>query len=111
VSALGTLDPPFDPFEALTEHHRDLKRRARDLLNSLRGRGREPIFPDPIDPATTIPTQEPERTAEAVCRALPELLKLHRYESRAVSRRDRAIRQIVKIRLNQIAEQENSTNG
>ena len=45
-----------------------------------------------------MPTEEPERTAEAVRRALPELAKLDRYESRAVARRDRAIKQIVKKR-------------
>jgi hypothetical protein len=61
-------------------------------------RGRPPTIPEPIDPLATMPTQEPERTAEAVRRALPELIKLNRYELRAVSRRDRAIREIVKIR-------------
>ncbi len=39
-----------------------------------------------------MPTDEPARTAEAVRRALPELVKLNRYESRAVARRDRALR-------------------
>ena len=43
-----------------------------------------------------MPTEEPERTAEALRRALPELVKLDRYETRAAARRDRAIRQIVK---------------
>jgi hypothetical protein len=51
-----------------------------------------------IDPLATMPTQEPQRTAEAMRRALPVLIKLNRYEARAVSRRDRAIREIVKIR-------------
>ena len=55
-------------------------------------------MPQRIDPLATMPTEEPERTAEAVRRALPELAKLDRYESRAVARRDRAIRQIVKNR-------------
>ena len=32
------------------------------------------------------------RTAEAVRRALPELVRLNRYERRAAARRDRAIR-------------------
>ena len=41
-----------------------------------------------------MPAQEPARTAEAVRRMLPDLLKLNRYESRAVTRRDRAIRAI-----------------
>ena len=53
-------------------------------------------MPQRIAPLATMPTEEPERTAEAVRRALPELAKLDRYESRAVARRDRAIRQIVK---------------
>jgi hypothetical protein len=46
-----------------------------------------------------MPTQEPERSAEAVRRALPELIKLHRYESRAAARRDRAIRELSKRRI------------
>jgi hypothetical protein len=45
-----------------------------------------------VDPLPEMPLQEPERTAEAVRRILPELIKLHRYESRAVTRRDKAIR-------------------
>jgi hypothetical protein len=47
-----------------------------------------------VDPLPAMPSEEPERTAEAVRRALPDLLRLHRYESRAVTRRDRAIRAI-----------------
>jgi hypothetical protein len=47
-----------------------------------------------VDPLPMMPSQEPERTAEAVRRILPELVKLRRYESRAVMRRDRAIRAI-----------------
>jgi len=39
-----------------------------------------------------MPTEEPARTTEAVRRALPELLRLNRYERRAAARRDRAIR-------------------
>jgi len=44
-----------------------------------------------IHPAATLPNQEPERTAEAVRRALPELVKLDRYEQRASSRRHKAV--------------------
>jgi hypothetical protein len=47
-----------------------------------------------VDPLPAMPSEEPQRTAEAMRRALPDLLKLHRYESRAVMRRDRAIRAI-----------------
>jgi hypothetical protein len=46
----------------------------------------------PVPPS--MPSSEPERSAEAVRRALPELLKLDRYERRAIARRDRASRQI-----------------
>jgi hypothetical protein len=44
-----------------------------------------------VDSLPEMPKKEPQRTAEAVRRALPSLLKLNRYESRAVARRDRAI--------------------
>jgi hypothetical protein len=49
-----------------------------------------------VDPLPAMPSQEPQRTAEAARRALPELLMLSRYESRAVTRRDRAIRAIAR---------------
>ena len=51
------------------------------------------IVPIPVEAATR-PSAEPERLAEAVRRALPELLKLDRYERRAVVLRDRSIRLI-----------------
>jgi hypothetical protein len=47
-----------------------------------------------VDPLPAMPPQQPRRTAEAVRRILPELIRLHRYEFRAVVRRDRAIRAI-----------------
>jgi hypothetical protein len=47
-----------------------------------------------VDPLPAMPSEEPQRTAEAMRRALPDLLKLQRYEARAVTRRDRAIRAI-----------------
>jgi hypothetical protein len=90
VSALGSLQAPR-VFGSLAEEMRYLK--------SILSGKTPPILPERIDdPLATMPTQEPERTAEAVRRALPELVKLIRYESRAFSRRDRAIREIVKIR-------------
>ena len=61
----------------------------------LAGRG---IFPEPVDPLSTMPTDEPERSAEALRRALPELLKLVRYERRALLRRDRALSDVIKSR-------------
>jgi hypothetical protein len=50
------------------------------------------------DSAATMPSQEPERTAEAIRRAWPGIQKLDRYESRAAARRDRAVREISKMR-------------
>jgi hypothetical protein len=39
-----------------------------------------------------MPTTDPECTAEAIRRGLPELIKLERYERRAAGRRARALR-------------------
>jgi len=47
-----------------------------------------------FDPLPAMPTEEPARTTEAVRRALPDLLRLNRYERRAAARRDRAIRRL-----------------
>jgi hypothetical protein len=47
------------------------------------------------DDLPEMPTEEPQRTAEAVRRALPCLLRLKRYEARAAARRDQAIRTLV----------------
>jgi hypothetical protein len=55
-------------------------------------------LPDPIDHSAAMPLQKPERLAEAVCRLLPELVRLDRYERRASARRDRAIRSLIKNR-------------
>jgi hypothetical protein len=44
------------------------------------------------------------RTAEAVRRALPALLKLQRYEARAVARRDQAIRNYAAKRTQFLSE-------
>ncbi len=41
-----------------------------------------------------MPPEEPERSAEAIRRALPELRKLDRYEKRAAARRDRAVQEL-----------------
>jgi hypothetical protein len=38
-----------------------------------------------------MPPQDPDRSAEAVRRVLPDLRKLERYERRAATRRDRAV--------------------
>jgi hypothetical protein len=70
---------------------------ALDARGYLRGRV---TLPKPIDPSATMPSQEPDRSTEAMRRALPELLKLDRYERRASAMRDRAIYDIVKVGVN-----------
>jgi hypothetical protein len=61
----------------------------------IKGRGPMPPGPIAIDSAETIPKEEPNRTAEAVLRLLPEFVMLQRYENRAAGRRDRAIRKMM----------------
>jgi hypothetical protein len=46
----------------------------------------------PVFPLEALPVEEPGHSAEAIRRMLPQLCKLERYERRAASRRDRAIR-------------------
>ena len=46
------------------------------------------------DDLPEMPLDEPSRTAEAVRRALPTLLRLQRYEARAAAKRDHAIREL-----------------
>ena len=81
ASAVGTLEcsPIFEDVGGV-----------RKILDML-ARGE---LPRRIDPLATMPSEELERTAEAMRRALPELSNLARYESRAAARRDKAIRQI-----------------
>ena len=81
ASAFGELDPP-QAFSSVTQIIR--------LLNAI-DRGRVPSFPEPVDSSATMPSQEPDRSAEAIRRVLPELRKLDRYELRAAARRDRAV--------------------
>jgi hypothetical protein len=78
ASVFGELDPPQ---LTVTQMIR--------VLNAFDG-GRR-IVPKPIDASATMPSQEPDRSAEAVRRVLPELRKLDRYERRAAVRRDRAV--------------------
>ena len=94
VSALGALGAPLDIFSVMKAYlYLEL------ALEGKTPRGRPPNIPEPVDPLATMPGQEPARTVEAVRRALPQLRKLDRYESRAVARRDRAIREITKRRI------------
>ena len=77
ASALGEFDPPQLTVAQMVR-----------LLNAfVRGRL---IVPKSIDASATMPLQEPDRSAEAIRRVLPELRRLERYERRAAARRDRA---------------------
>jgi hypothetical protein len=78
ASAFGELDPPR---LTVTQMIRLLNAFDRSRL----------IVPKPIDASATMPSQEADRSAEAVRRVLPELRKLDRYDRRAAARRDRAI--------------------
>src|SRR5262249_34770348 len=80
ASAFGELDPP-QAFSTVTE--------IRRFFNAL-DRGRL-IVPKPSDSSAAMPSQEPDRSAEAVRRVLPELRKLDRYERRAAAQRERAV--------------------
>jgi hypothetical protein len=82
IAAFGELDPR-PQFNALEIVWRHLK------AAGLPTRGVR--APKPMEPPVPLPPQEPDRSAEALRRALPELLKLDRYERRARSRRDRAV--------------------
>jgi hypothetical protein len=78
ASAFGELDPPR---LTVTQMIR--------VLNAI-DRGRF-IVPKSIDALATMPSQEPDRSAEAVRRVLSELRKLDRYERRASAQRERAV--------------------
>jgi hypothetical protein len=80
ASAFGALDPP----RILSSVTRIIR-----FLHAL-DPGRF-ILPKPLDASATMPSQEPDRPAEAVRRVLPELRKLDRYERRAAARRDQAV--------------------
>jgi hypothetical protein len=85
VCARGTVDAANTSVSASK-----LVQRVKRILA-----GRD-VFPQPIDPLSTMPAEEPERLAEALRRALPELLKLIRYERRALLWRDRALSDVIK---------------
>jgi hypothetical protein len=89
ISAVGELDP-FDPFSSW--------RCIKEILLTRYGHRRQKEWlgwnfdiPEPPE----LPVKEPERTAEAMRRALPELIKLDRYERGAAQRRERACREIM----------------
>ena len=61
-------------------------------------RGKLDIPTPVVDPLETMPSAEADRLAEAVRRALPELIKLDRYERRAAALRDRGLRALKRSR-------------
>jgi hypothetical protein len=63
----------------------------REIKQFFKGLNRgELILPERQSPE--MPATEPERSAEAVRRALPQLMSLNRYERRAAARRTQAMR-------------------
>jgi hypothetical protein len=87
IAALGRLGP-HNPFRTSKD---EIAWAAQHFLGVTLGNIRPKCALDPLPP---LPAEEPARTAEAVRRALPELLRLHRYERRAIARRDRAVRRL-----------------
>jgi hypothetical protein len=81
ASAFGERNPPRVTVTQMIQ-----------LLNAV-DRGRP--MPKPIDASATMPSQEPERLAEAVRRVLPQLRKLDRYERRAAAQRERAVLELI----------------
>jgi hypothetical protein len=86
VMAFGELETPA-AFRSLGE--------IKQFFSEL-NRG-ELILPERVE-APAMPTTEPERTAEAIRRALPELIMLDRYERRAAGRRARALRSLLECK-------------
>jgi hypothetical protein len=80
VMVFGGPETPDDDFQSLGQVSRFLSALKRGEL----------ILPNRIE-TPAMPTTDPERTAEAIRRALPELVKLERYERRAAARRARAM--------------------
>jgi len=99
----GTIDPIADQLEKDKAKWKRVRAEVRHFKALLSGVAALEIpVQDFIDSAENMPTQEPERTAEAVRRALPELVKLNRYQVRAASRRNRAIKEISRLKRTEI---------
>jgi hypothetical protein len=101
VKATGTLVPPKF-FRSQMQEVRWLQQMFRWSTGFKRTR---PPLPIAINALPPMPVEEPARTAEACRRVLAELLRLARYENRAVSRRDAAIRQMMKAKAKSQTEQ------
>jgi hypothetical protein len=79
---------PLDVLQAV----RSVEKQARLLIKWSKRYQTAP--PEQDSPLNELPSQEPERTAEAVRRLLPDLRILDRYVRRAISRRNSALRKI-----------------
>jgi hypothetical protein len=91
ASVFGELDPPqLTATGSIRLLSAALRHRDINAVNAVLRRRDV----DSSEASASMPSQEPERSAEAVRRVLPELRKLDRYERRAASRRDRAIREL-----------------
>jgi hypothetical protein len=78
----------FGGVETTADHLQSADQIKRFVSAPQRG---ETILPKRIE-TRAMPTTDPERTAEAMRRALPELIKLERYERRGAGQRARALR-------------------
>jgi hypothetical protein len=88
VMAFGEFEPPAT-FPSLSEINRFFKGFDRGEL----------ILPERSKPPA-MPTTEPERSAEAIRRALPELMRLNRYERHAGARRAQAMHTLLERKGN-----------
>jgi hypothetical protein len=101
VKATGTLVPPKF-FRSLMQEIRWTQQMFRWSIGSRRTRPSLPIAVNALPP---MPVEEPARTAEACRRVLTELLRLARYENRAISRWHAAIRQMIQAKLAELSSQ------
>jgi hypothetical protein len=91
VMVFGSLKPPKF-FHTLMQEVRWCRQMDRWFSNPRRV---QPPWPIPMDPATTMPTEPADRMAEAVRRLAKKIAALERYETRALFRRDHAIRKML----------------
>jgi hypothetical protein len=92
ASALGAIEPAM-PFSAT----KSLRRPKLVIAGKA-------TLEERIDHRATLPPKEPQRAAEALRRALPDLLRLDRYERRATGRRDQAIKHVSKNKIRSLIE-------
>jgi hypothetical protein len=86
--SLGSLDP----LDSLSSVDKSWRSMIREQWTA----GMQGVKPPPptknINPSASMAVVSSERMADAVRRLLPELRMIYRYEARAISRRDKAVR-------------------